>query len=120
MEEELLESIHKYAGKHWWFRGRQRIVLSLLDRFCKRTDAEVLDLGCGPGNNLSALSRFGPVSGADMISQAGQFSSNVTGNSYVQGVLLGGEGNRGVAHTIDVELTGAGRIKDVGLLREIN
>ncbi len=61
----------------------------------------------------------GPVSGADMISQAGQFSSNVTGNSYVQGVLLGGEGNRGVAHTIDVELTGAGRIKDVGLLREI-
>ena len=40
--------------------------------------------------------------------------------SFVQGALVGEAGTaRGVTHIIDVTLEGQGRIKDVGLLREI-
>lgn len=70
MESELYEAIHQYAARHWWFRGRQRNVLSLLDRYHGRSDGLVLDLGCGPGNNLEALSRYGEVWGADGSEQA--------------------------------------------------
>lgn len=63
----------------------------------------------------------GAVSGANLISQPGQFTSNVTGNgNFVQGALLGeADGPRGIAHVIDVTLESQGRIKDVGLLRDV-
>ena len=63
----------------------------------------------------------GAVSGANLISQPGQFTSNVTGSgNFVQGALLGeADGPRGIAHVIDVTLEGQGRIKDVGLLRDV-
>lgn len=63
----------------------------------------------------------GTVSGADMISQPGQFTENVIADqSFVQGVLLGEPGGaRGIAHIIDVTLVDHDRIKDVGLLRDV-
>ena len=86
--------------------------------------AMTLNLGASPtwtGTWTNPAWNFGAggsISGADLISRPDQFSSNVTGNSFVQGALLGEAGNRGIAHIIDVTLNGPGRIKDVGLLRE--
>ncbi len=86
--------------------------------------AMTLNLGASPtwtGTWTNPAWNFGAggsVSGADLISRPDQFSSNVTGNSFVQGALLGEAGNRGIAHIIDVTLDGPGRIKDVGLIRE--
>ena len=61
------------------------------------------------------------MSGADLISQPGQFTSNVNAaQSFVQGALVGEQGGpRGIAHIIDVTVEGQGRIKDIGLLREV-
>ena len=74
MEEELFDAIHRYAARHWWFRGRQKIVLGLLDRYYGQRAAGrsglVLDLGCGAGNNLAALGRYGEVWGADPAPKA--------------------------------------------------
>ena len=63
----------------------------------------------------------GTLSGVNLISQPGQFTSNVTGtDSFVQGALVGEPGGaHGITHIIDVTLEGQGRIKDVGLLREV-
>lgn len=63
----------------------------------------------------------GTVTGPNLISRPDQFTSNVTGaGSFVQGALVGEQGGpRGVTHIIDVTLEGQGRIKDVGLLRDV-
>ncbi len=63
----------------------------------------------------------GVVSGANLISQPTKFTDNVVGTgNFVQGALVGEAGGpRGIAHIIDVTLAGQGRIKDVGLLREV-
>ncbi len=63
----------------------------------------------------------GNVSGVNFISSPDQFTSNVVGSSdFVQGALVGEPGgNAGITHIIDVTLEGQGRIKDVGLLREV-
>jgi hypothetical protein len=68
-----------------------------------------------PGYTFGAGGR---VSGVDFLSNPAKFTPNVQAGSYVQGILLGQPGNLGVAHAIDVTLTGAGRVKDVGLIRE--
>jgi len=59
----------------------------------------------------------GAFVGADMISDAGKFSANVGPDSFVRGALLGQRDDMSIAHIIDVDLAGVGRIKDVGLLR---
>jgi len=63
----------------------------------------------------------GVVSGANLISQPGNFTDNVVGTgNFVQGALVGEAGGpRGITHIIDVTLAGQGRIKDVGLLRDV-
>jgi hypothetical protein len=63
----------------------------------------------------------GSVSGANLISRADQFTGNVVGSgNFVQGAVVGEQGGpRGITHIIDVQLEGQGRIKDVGLLRDL-
>lgn len=40
---------------HFWLRGRNKLVLNLLDSIYKRSFYSVIDLGCGYGQMLSAL-----------------------------------------------------------------
>src|SRR6185295_18262105 len=43
--------------RHWWFVGRRAIVKRLLARVVPpQSDALVLDVGCGTGANIAALS----------------------------------------------------------------
>jgi len=50
---------------HWWFASRTWALLGMLDR-CVETDGlRVLDVGCGAGNMIHHLARYGPVSGLD-------------------------------------------------------
>jgi SAM-dependent methyltransferase len=56
--------------RHWWFRGRRRIVAAQLRRMGLGDGARILDLGCGTGGNLRMLAQFGDVTGVEMDSQA--------------------------------------------------
>ena len=72
-------------------------------------------------NPAWAFSAGGTVTGVNLISQPDQFSSNVIGTgNFVQGAIVGEPaGPIGITHIIDVTLEGQGRIKDVGLLRDV-
>jgi len=60
----------------------------------------------------------GTLIGVDLVSDPAQFSGNIGADSYVQGALLGDSAGKSIAHIIDVDVAGIGRIKDVGVLRE--
>lgn len=45
--------------EHWWFRGRLAIILAVLRRALPPRRLRLLELGCGTGNVLAALSEFG-------------------------------------------------------------
>ncbi len=51
--------------KHWWFASRTRALLNMLDGCVRRRDLEVLDIGCGAGNMIHHLGRYGRVIGLD-------------------------------------------------------
>jgi ubiquinone/menaquinone biosynthesis C-methylase UbiE len=54
-----------HEDRHWWYRGRRRIVNDELARLQLPPGARVLDAGCGSGRMLDALSEYGEVSGLD-------------------------------------------------------
>jgi hypothetical protein len=91
------------------------------------TGAMTVNFGSNPNwtgswtNPNYSFGAGGTLSGVNLVSQPGQFTSNVTGtDSFVQGALVGEPGGaHGITHIIDVTLEGQGRIMDVGLLREV-
>ncbi|MBU1879321.1 MAG: class I SAM-dependent methyltransferase, partial [Chloroflexi bacterium] len=51
--------------EHWWFASRTWALLGMLDRCVTTDDRRVLDAGCGAGNMIHHLARYGPVVGLD-------------------------------------------------------
>ncbi len=50
---------------HWWFASRTWALVGMLDRCVATDDQRVLDVGCGAGNMIHHLARYGPVIGFD-------------------------------------------------------
>jgi SAM-dependent methyltransferase len=51
--------------RHWWYRGRRRVLIRIVAGLALRPDAKILELGSGTGGNLRFLSRFGKVTAVE-------------------------------------------------------
>ena len=71
MRPELLEQMAAVQQTHWWFSARREILSAVIDRMglCA-TQAQVLEIGCGPGGNLAMLARHGALSAMEYDPQA--------------------------------------------------
>ena len=52
-------------GRHWYFRGRRMLIVTVLRRVLPRRPLRLLDIGCGTGNVLATLEQFGEAVGMD-------------------------------------------------------
>jgi len=64
VESELQTMIHR-DERHWWYRGRRRIVRAVLDEVELPHRSSILDAGCGSGRTLDELRAYGVTSGLD-------------------------------------------------------
>jgi SAM-dependent methyltransferase len=65
--EHLLRATARAEARHFWFRGFRAFVTPLLQHAAAgRSDARLLDCGCGTGANLELLGRFGRAFGFDL------------------------------------------------------
>jgi len=51
--------------RHWWFQARLRILMAALAATLPRRPLRLLEIGCGTGNVLRALGRFGEAVGME-------------------------------------------------------
>jgi SAM-dependent methyltransferase len=51
---------------HWWFQGRLAILLAVLSGRLEGGRQQLVELGCGTGNVLGELQRFGDVIGVEI------------------------------------------------------
>jgi SAM-dependent methyltransferase len=74
MDPSFYEEYAEIEHRHWWFVGRSRVLLALLDEVLPPPPAdrprEVLDLGCGTGAMTKLLSRYGRAIGVDVEATA--------------------------------------------------
>lgn len=91
METYLYKEMFDLEQRHWWFTGKQRIVLSMLRRFLPAGagKAKVADVGCGCGGMLQRLASEYEATGIDGSPVAVEFAKqrNV---QVVQGTLPDG------------------------------
>jgi SAM-dependent methyltransferase len=67
MEELAQRQFVDLEEDHFWFVGRRRIFMHLLEReLGGRADVQILDVGCGAGGMLGPLARFGDAAGIDV------------------------------------------------------
>src|SRR5881227_233283 len=52
--------------RHWWYRGRRRMLNALLEGVQLPLGARVLDAGCGSGRTLDELARYGRPHGVEL------------------------------------------------------
>ena len=55
--------------RHWYFRGRLAVLVAALERALPPAPRRLVELGCGTGNVLQALGRFGEAVGVEMDPQ---------------------------------------------------
>lgn len=65
--DHLLRATALAEQRHFWFRGFKYFTTPLLDRAAGgRNNLRLLDCGCGTGNNLDLLGRYGRAFGFDL------------------------------------------------------
>lgn len=82
MLEDVYQVHWELEQRHWWFRGRRRILLAVLRRFCPELNApgrELLEVGCGTGGNLSFFRPFYGCRGIDCHPQAARLAAERSG-----------------------------------------
>ena len=84
MKQAYAKHYRIIEDKHWWFQGRQAILESICKRYIN-PPARILDIGCGIGNILKALSSLGDCYGMDhdrtMIDYARKRGLNISWGS---------------------------------------
>lgn len=72
--DHLLSATARAEARHFWFRGFRAFVTPLLEQAAAgRSDARLLDCGCGTGANVDLLGRFGRAFGFDVTESGLRF-----------------------------------------------
>ena len=64
METREFEAMLALDERHWWYRGRRRMLAALLEGVSP--GERVLDAGCGSGRTLDELTRYGTAHGVEL------------------------------------------------------
>jgi SAM-dependent methyltransferase len=71
MERVVYEQMAQLDQRHWWYRARREVLAALIRRKAQpKAGAQLLEIGCGTGHNLSMLSEFGDVEGLELDDEA--------------------------------------------------
>jgi SAM-dependent methyltransferase len=66
MTSDELNAMIATDDRHWWYRGRRRVLCATLDGLAPASPCRILDAGCGSGRTLDELARYGEACGVDV------------------------------------------------------
>ena len=66
MDRDYELQTHRAEDRHWWYRGRRRVLERVIDGLALPAHTRILDAGCGSGRNMVDLARRGTVTGIEV------------------------------------------------------
>jgi SAM-dependent methyltransferase len=85
MDRVEVQAMLDQEDRHWWYRGRRRIVCDELAKLPTGSAMRVLDAGCGSGRLLDELRDYGHVSGLDLNPDSVEVARSRGHEDVVQG-----------------------------------
>jgi SAM-dependent methyltransferase len=79
---------HRVEDRHWWYRGRRRVLERTIDGLGLPPRARVLDAGCGSGRNMVDLAHWGTVTGVELSEAAAEAARGRHVGEVVEGSVL--------------------------------
>ena len=73
MEGGAYAEMYELEDRHWWFRGRRKLIWALLGLADLGPGPRLLDAGCGTGRNLVEFGGLGPATGMDPSEDAVEY-----------------------------------------------
>jgi SAM-dependent methyltransferase len=91
MEQSAFAEMARTDEVHWWFKARRKIIASVITRELHlKADADIVEVGCGTGSNLSFLSAFGHLIGIEPDAGARAFCKGRSSVPVIEGYLPNG------------------------------
>jgi SAM-dependent methyltransferase len=82
MERVVYKQMAELDQRHWWYRARRDILADLIRREINPpSNAQIMEIGCGPGHNLSMLAQFGHVDAVELDDEARAMAEQRLGRS---------------------------------------
>lgn len=85
MDRVEVQAMLDQEDRHWWYRGRRRIVCDELAKLPTGPEMRVLDAGCGSGRLLDELKDYGHLTGLDLNPDSVEIARSRGHEDVVQG-----------------------------------
>jgi SAM-dependent methyltransferase len=74
MENVIYHKTAAVEDIHWWFIGRRFITEQIIKDLALPKNAEIFEVGCGTGGNLTLLAKFGKIYGMEPDDTAREYA----------------------------------------------
>lgn len=84
MNPGAYQDMAAHEAAHWWFVARRKIIAQKLSELGLPPDADILEIGCGTGGNITMLERFGRVYAIEMNEEARDIAQARSGSAVIR------------------------------------
>jgi SAM-dependent methyltransferase len=88
MDRDYELQTHQAEDRHWWYRGRRKVLDGVIAGMALPPQARILDAGCGSGRNMVELARFGAVTGVELADASVALAQQRGAGEVVAGSVL--------------------------------
>ena len=88
MDRDYELQTHRAEDRHWWYRGRRRVIERVLEQLRLPARARILDAGCGSGRNMIELARHGTVTGVELSAPSVCLARERDSGEVIEGSVL--------------------------------
>ncbi len=88
MDRDYELQTHQAEDRHWWYRGRRRVLERVVADLRLPGRARILDAGCGSGRNMIEFARHGAVTGVELSDTSVRLARERGAGEVVAGSVL--------------------------------
>jgi SAM-dependent methyltransferase len=88
MDRDYELQTHQAEDRHWWYRGRRKVLDGVISELRLPARAQILDAGCGSGRNMIDFARHGSVTGVELSETSVDLARKREAGEVIEGSVL--------------------------------